>query len=67
MYRASHVVLVVKKLPTMQDTEETWVGSLGLEDPLQEGTAIHLPGESYAPGAWWSAVHRVSKSPIQLK
>ena len=28
----------VKNLPTMQ---ETWVQSLGWEDPLEEGTAIH--------------------------
>ena len=35
---ASLVALTVKNLPTMQ---ETWVGSLGWEDPLEEGTAIH--------------------------
>ena len=29
---------MVKNLPTMQ---ETWVRSLGQEDPLEEGTAIH--------------------------
>ena len=28
----------VKNLPTMQ---ETWVRSLGWEDPLEEGTATH--------------------------
>ena len=25
----------------MQDTHETWVGSLGLEDPLEKGLATH--------------------------
>ena len=25
----------------MQDTKETWVRSLGREDPLEEGTATH--------------------------
>ena len=25
----------------MQDTHETWVGSLGLEDPLEKGMATH--------------------------
>ena len=35
---ASLVAPTVKTLPTMQ---ETWVGSLGWEDPLEEGTAIH--------------------------
>ena len=36
----------IKNLPPVQ---ETWVGSLGQEDPLEEGTATHsrvLPGES---------------------
>ena len=33
----------------MQETEETWFGSLGQEDPLEKGMATHsifLPGES---------------------
>ena len=37
---------MVKNPPAMQ---ETWVQSLGWEDPLEEGMAIHsvfLPGES---------------------
>ena len=32
---------VVKNPPAMQKTLETWVGSLGQEDPLEEGMAIH--------------------------
>ena len=35
---ASLVTLVVKNLPAMQ---ETWVQSLGQEDPLEEDTATH--------------------------
>ena len=31
---------VVKNLPTMREPQETWVRSLGWEDPLEEGTAI---------------------------
>ena len=31
----------VKNLPTMQQTQETWVQSLGQEDPLEEEMAIH--------------------------
>ena len=31
----------VKNLPTTQETEETWVRSLGQEDPLEEGMATH--------------------------
>ena len=36
--RASLVAQVVKNLTTMQ---ETWVGSLGREDPLQKEMAMH--------------------------
>ena len=32
---------VVKNPPAMQKTQETWVGSLGQEDPLEEGMATH--------------------------
>ena len=35
---ASLVAQTVKSLPAMQ---ETWVQSLGQEDPLEEGMAIH--------------------------
>ena len=37
-HQASQVALVVKSLPAMQ---ETWVQSLGWEDPLEEGMATH--------------------------
>ena len=30
-----------KCLPTMWESQETWVGSLGLEDPLEEEMATH--------------------------
>ena len=36
--RASQVVQTVKNLPEMQ---ETWVQSLGQEDPLEKGMATH--------------------------
>ena len=32
---------VVKNLPAMQETQETWVQSLGWEDPLEKETATH--------------------------
>ena len=32
---------VVKNLPAMQETQETWVRSLCQEDPLREGMATH--------------------------
>ena len=31
----------VKKLLAVQETQETWVQSLGEEDPLEEGMATH--------------------------
>ena len=37
-FRASLVAQMVENLPAMQ---ETWVGSLGREDPLEEGMPIH--------------------------
>ena len=52
-----------KESPAMQ---ETWVRSLGLEDPPVEGMATHssilawrIPMDR---GAWWAIVHGVSKS-----
>ena len=32
---------MVKSLPAMQETQETWVQFLGGEDPLEEGMAVH--------------------------
>ena len=37
-YWASLVALLVKNLPAMQ---ETWIRSLGWEDPLEKGKATH--------------------------
>ena len=58
---------MVKNLPAMQ---ETWVRSLGWEDPLEEGMATHsnilawrIPMDR---GAWWVIVHGVAKSQTQL-
>ena len=38
LYRASLVTQTVKNLPAMR---ETWVQSLGWDDPLEEGMATH--------------------------
>ena len=50
--------------------QETWVPSLGWEDPLEKGRATHsnilawrMPRDR---GAWWAAVHRVTKSQTRL-
>ena len=40
----------VKNPPAMQEPQETWVLSLGQEDPLEEAwqaTPVCLPGEPY--------------------
>ena len=39
--RASQVVLVIRKPPTKQETQEMWVWSLGWEDPLEEEMTAH--------------------------
>ena len=61
----------VKNVSAMQGPQETWVRSLGQEDPLEKGRAIHssilawrIPMDR---GAWQATVHRVTKSQTQLK
>ena len=58
---------MVKNLPAMW---ETWVRSLGWEDPLEEGMATHSSTLAWRipmdGGAWWATVHGVAKSQIQL-
>ena len=57
------VVQVVKDPPALW---ETWVPSLGWEDPLQEGMATHCSILAWrtpmARGAWWARVHGAAKS-----
>ena len=63
---ASPVTLVVPA-----NAEETWVPSLGGEDPLEKGTAIHssIPAWEipWSEEPSWAMVHRVTKSQTQLK
>ena len=61
--RASLVAQMVKNPPAMR---ETWVRSLGREDPLKEGMATHssilawrIPTDR---GGWQATVHGVTKS-----
>ena len=53
----------VKNLPAMQ---ETWVGTLGWEDPLEESIATHTSILAWRipmdRGAWWATAHGVGKS-----
>ena len=50
--------------------QETWVQSLGPEDPPREGNGNSLqhswPGNPLDKGAWWATVHRVGKNQTQL-
>ena len=58
---------IVKNLPAMR---ETWVGSLGWEESLEEGIATHSSILSWRipmdRGVWWTAVHGVTKNQTQL-
>ena len=59
----SLVAQMVKNLPAMQ---ETWVQSVGWDNPLEEGMAPHCSILAWKipmdRGAWWAAVHGVAKS-----
>ena len=55
----------------MQKSQETWVQSLGWEDPLEEEMATHTVQYSCLKnpmdrGAWWATVHGVTQSQIWL-
>ena len=58
---------MVKNLPAMW---ETWVQSLGWEDPLEEGLATHSNilawRISMDRGAWWATVCGVANSWTRL-
>ena len=58
----------VKNLPAMQKTR---IRSLGREEPLEEGMAIHSSILAWRihmdRGAWWAMVHVVTKSQTRLK
>ena len=61
------MTLMVENLSAMQ---ETWVQSLGQEDPLEEGMAIHSSILAWriamGRGAWQATVLGVLKSQTQL-
>ena len=64
---ASLVVHMVKNLPSVRDT---WLQSLGWEDPLEEGIVTQSSFIAWIipmdRGAWWATVHGVAKSWTQL-
>ena len=61
------VAQMVQNLPAMW---ETWVQSLGWEDPLEEGMATHSSVLAWRipmdRRVWWATVHGVEKSLTQL-
>ena len=60
----------VKKSPTVQKTQETWVQSLGQEDSPGEGNGNPLQYSCLENpmhrGAWQATVHKVAKSWTRL-
>ena len=50
--------------------QETWIRSLGQEDPLEKEMATHSSNSCLENpvdrGAWWAAVHEVAKSQARL-
>ena len=58
---------MVKIPPAMWDT---WVQSLGWEDPLEEGMTAHSSSLAWRipmdRGAWWAIVDGVAKSQTRL-
>ena len=50
----------------MQETRETQIRSLGLEDPLEEGMETHssiLPWiNPMDRGAWWATIHEADRA-----
>ena len=62
---------MLKNPPAKQETQETQVQSLGLEDPREEKSATHssiLAWENRMDrGVWWATVRRVTKSQTRLK
>ena len=66
MVRASLVTQLVKNLPAMW---ETWVQSLGWEDPLEKGkvtTPIFWPGEFFGLYSPWGCKESDTTEPLSL-
>ena len=61
--------LVAQRLKCLPAMQETWVRSLGWEDPLEKEMATHslysCLENPMDGGAWWATVHWVAKSRTQ--
>ena len=66
--KAAEIFVQVKlnAVPHLSAVQETWVRSLGWEDPLEEGTKTSFSILAWRilmdRGAWWATVHGVTKS-----
>ena len=64
------MVLVAQRLKHLPAMQETWVRSLGQEDPPGEGNGNPLQYSCLENpmdrGAWWATVHRVAKSRTRM-
>ena len=64
------VSLVAQLLKNPLAVQETWVQTLGLEDPLEEGVATHPSILAWRipmnRGAWRATVYGVAKSQTRL-
>ena len=58
--------MVAKTVKNLLAMRETWIRSLGWEDPQEEGMATHSSTLAWRipmdRGAWWAAVHGVAES-----
>ena len=70
MYYVSQQIMVAQTVKIPPAVQETWVGSLGQEDPLEEGMATHssilawrIPMDR---GAWRATIHGVANSWTRL-
>ena len=65
-----HPSLVAQMVKNLSAMQETWVRSLGWEDPLEEGVATHSSILTWRifmdRGAWRATVHGVAKSWTRL-
>ena len=67
---SSWAFLVAQTVTNPPVMRETWVRSLGWEDPLEEGMATHFSILAWRilmdKGAWWVIVHEIAKSWTRL-
>ena len=69
MGKFSSVNLVAQMVKNPPAIQETWVRSLGQEDPLEEGMATHssiLAWRRPMDRAWQATVHGITKSQTRL-